>query len=465
MGSTLFDKIWNAHLVGTREDGRALLYIDRHIVHDLHAPHAFKELTRQERVVRRKDLTRVVQDHTAPTRNNIATLSDNMRVSQALSLQHAVNFVDHQSAQHGISHIISVEQGWALPGKTLACPDSHASTVGALGCLAFGCGTTELVHILATQTIALAKPKQLRMTLTGQLQPGVNAKDVALHLIRTFGITAGRGYAIEYAGPVVQSMDLEGRMTLCNMTIEWGGRTCLIAPDAQTLAWYQAQENGIPADLFAQVAAQMAGLHTDAEAHFDLELSLDCSQVQPQITWGTDPSQVVGLRDSVPLLDDLGSEQQARHQQALDYMGVEAGQSLEGLSVQRVFIGSCTNARLSDLREAARVVAHRRVADNVLALVVPGSAKIKAQAEAEGLDRVFIQAGFEWHASGCSMCAGANGEVGQSGERCVATSNRNFENRQGRGVRTHLASPATAAACAIAGYIVDAASLMSGETP
>jgi 3-isopropylmalate/(R)-2-methylmalate dehydratase large subunit len=209
----------------------------------------------------------------------------------------------------------------------------------------------------------------------------------------------------------------------------------------------------------------MAGLHTDAEAHFDLELSLDCSQVQPQITWGTDPSQVVGLRDSVPLLDDLGSEQQARHQQALDYMGVEAGQSLKGLSVQRVFIGSCTNARLSDLREAARVVAHRRVADNVLALVVPGSAKIKAQAEAEGLDRVFIQAGFEWHASGCSMCAGANGEVGQSGERCVATSNRNFENRQGRGVRTHLASPATAAACAIAGYIVDAASLMSGETP
>ncbi len=465
MGSTLFDKIWNAHRVGVREDGRELLYIDRHVVHDLHAPHAFKALSRQGYTVRRKDLTRVVQDHTAPTRSNLGTLSDNMRVSQVLSQQHAVPVVDHQSAQHGISHITSVEQGWALPGKTLACPDSHASTVGALGCLAFGCGTTELVHILATQTMALSKPKQLRMTLTGQLQAGVNAKDVALHLIRTFGITAGRGYAIEYAGPIVQAMDLEGRMTLCNMTIEWGGRTCLIAPDAQTLAWYQAPENEIPAELVAQVTRQMPGLFTDAEARFDLELTLDCSAVQPQITWGTDPSQVVGVNDPVPLLDGSGAEQQARHQQALNYMGVEAGQSLHGLSVQRVFIGSCTNARLSDLREAARVVGHRRVADHVVALVVPGSAKIKAQAEAEGLDRVFVQAGFEWHASGCSMCAGANGEVGQSGERCVATSNRNFENRQGRGVKTHLASPATAAACAIAGHIVDAASLMSGATP
>jgi 3-isopropylmalate/(R)-2-methylmalate dehydratase large subunit len=461
MGSTLFDKIWDAHQVGTREDGRDLLYIDRHIVHDLHAPHAFKELSRQKRTVRRKDLTLVVQDHTVPTRNDVGTISDNMRVTQALSQQHAVAIVDHQSPQHGISHIISVEQGWALPGKTLACPDSHASTVGALGCLAFGCGTTELVHILATQTMALSKPRQLRINLTGQLQSGVNAKDVALHLIRTLGITAGRGYAIEYAGPVIREMDLEGRMTLCNMTIEWGGRTCLIAPDAKTLAWYQSQAGDIPSEILSFVAEQTPGLHTDADAQFDLELTLDCSDVRSQITWGTDPSQVVDIHEPVPLFEGLSSEQHARHLQALDYMGLQAGQSLKGLPVQRVFIGSCTNARLSDLREAARVIQHRRVADNVVALVVPGSALIKAQAEAEGLDRVFVQAGFQWHSSGCSMCAGANGEVGQPGERCVATSNRNFENRQGRGVRTHLASPATAAACAIAGYIVDAASFIS----
>jgi 3-isopropylmalate/(R)-2-methylmalate dehydratase large subunit len=449
MGLTLFDKIWNAHVVAQRDDGRELLYIDQHVVHDLHAPHAFKELDRQQRTVRRKDLTRVVQDHTVPTRGGLTIVSENMVASQQACQTHGVTFVDHRSPQHGISHIVSVEQGWALPGQTLACPDSHASTVGALGCLALGCGTTELVHILATQTMALQKPKQMRIELTGQLRAGVNAKDVALFLIRQLGITAGRGYAVEYTGSVIRDMDLEGRMTLCNMTIEWGGRTCLIAPDDKTWAWYRAQGQNIP----------VADWHTDVDASFDATHTLDCSQLQPQITWGTDPSQTVGLDESVPTLDGLSPEQQARDLQAMDYMGVQAGQSLRGLPVHRVFIGSCTNARLSDLREAARMVQHRRVADHVVALVVPGSTQIKKQAEAEGLDQVFLQAGFEWHAPGCSMCAGANGEVGQSGERCVATSNRNFENRQGRGVRTHLASPATAAACAIAGHIVDTLSL------
>ncbi len=461
MGLTLFDKIWNAHCVGVREDGRELLYIDRHIVHDLHAPHAFKELGRQQREVRRKDLTLVVQDHTVPTRGDATLLSDNMAASQEACREHNVSFIDHRSPQHGISHIISVEQGWALPGKTLACPDSHASTVGALGCLAFGCGTTELVHILATQTMALSKPQQMRIHLTGQLQPGVNAKDVALHLIRTVGITAGRGYAVEYAGSVIRDMDLEGRMTLCNMTIEWGGRTCLIEPDAKTVAWYQDQAGDMPAQTLAFVSEQSGQLHSDPDAKFDVELTVDCASVQPQITWGTDPSQTIGIRETIPLLTGASSDQQARQAQALEYMGLQAGQSLQELAVQRVFIGSCTNARLSDLREAARVVKHRHVAKNVVALVVPGSAQIKVQAEAEGLDQIFIQAGFQWHASGCSMCAGANGEVGEFGERCVATSNRNFENRQGRGVRTHLASPATAAACAIAGHIVDAADLIS----
>ena len=461
MGLTLFEKIWNAHCVGAREDGRELLYIDRHIVHDLHAPHAFKELGRQQREVRRKDLTLVVQDHTVPTRGDATTISENMSASQEACRAHNVSFIDHRSPQHGISHIISVEQGWALPGKTLACPDSHASTVGALGCLAFGCGTTELVHILATQTMALSKPQQMRIHLTGQLQSGVNAKDVALHLIRTVGITAGRGYAVEYAGPVIRDMDLEGRMTLCNMTIEWGGRTCLIEPDAKTVAWYQGQADDMPAQILEFASKQSGQLYSDPDANFDVELTVDCASVEPQMTWGTDPSQTIGIREGIPLLNSASPDQQARQAQALEYMGLQAGQSLQGLSVQRVFIGSCTNARLSDLREAARIVQHRRVAENVVALVVPGSAQIKLQAEAEGLDQIFIQAGFQWHSSGCSMCAGANGEVGQFGERCVATSNRNFENRQGRGVRTHLASPATAAACAIAGCILDAADLIS----
>jgi 3-isopropylmalate/(R)-2-methylmalate dehydratase large subunit len=461
MGRTLFDKIWNAHCVGLREDGRELLYIDRHMVHDLHAPHAFKELGRQEREVRRKDLTLVVQDHTVSTRGDAASVSENMSASQEACRQHKVSFIDHRSPQHGISHIISVEQGWALPGKTLACPDSHASTVGALGCLAFGCGTTELVHILATQTMALSKPQQMRIHLTGQLQSGVNAKDVALHLIRTVGITAGRGYAVEYAGSVIRDMDLEGRMTLCNMTIEWGGRTCLIAPDAKTVAWYQNQGSDMSAQTLTFVSEQSGQLYSDADAKFDVELIVDCASVQPQITWGTDPSQTIGIDEVIPLTNGASADQLARQTQALEYMGLQAGQSLKGLAVQRVFIGSCTNARLSDLREAARVVQHRRVAKNVVGLVVPGSTQIKVQAEAEGLDQIFMQAGFQWHSSGCSMCAGANGEVGEFGERCVATSNRNFENRQGRGVRTHLASPATAAACAIAGYIVDAADLIS----
>jgi 3-isopropylmalate/(R)-2-methylmalate dehydratase large subunit len=459
MGLTLFDKIWNNHLVGVREDGRELLYIDQHVVHDLHAPHAFKALARQNSEVRRKDLTVVVQDHTVATLNDIAVLSENMQATQKACLDHKVTLIDHRGPQHGISHIISVEQGWALPGKTLACPDSHASTVGALGCLAFGCGTTELVHILATQTMALVKPQQMRVLLTGHLRSGVNAKDVALHLIRTLGVTAGRGYAVEYAGPVIEDMDLEGRMTLCNMTIEWGGRTCLIAPDAKTVAWYEAQGLDIADDVLRRVTEQSGRLHTDPDARFDAEFTLDCSAVRPQITWGTDPSQTVNIHEEIPLPQNLDADQKMRLTLALDYMGLKAGQTLKGLPVQRVFIGSCTNARLSDLREAARVVQNRHVADNVVALVVPGSSKIKAQAEAEGIDRVFINAGFQWHSSGCSMCAGANGEVGLAGERCVATSNRNFENRQGRDVRTHLASPATAAASAIAGCIVDAEDL------
>jgi 3-isopropylmalate/(R)-2-methylmalate dehydratase large subunit len=456
MPRTLFDKLWQAHRVGRRSDGRELLYIDRHVVHELHAPHAFAALDRSGRTVRRPDRTVVVQDHTVPTRPGLVLRSDHIAATEAAAKRHGVATVPVDDERHGISHVVAPERGWALPGATLACPDSHASTVGALGCLAFGCGTSELVHILCTQTMALDKPRQLRLRLEGRLGPGVGAKDVALHLIRTVGIEAGRGFAVEYAGPVVKALGLEGRMTLCNMTIEWGARTCVIAPDAHTLAWLQAHA-ALPAgaDDWASLAGAWRDLHSDADAHFDEERAIDCSGIGPQITWGIDPSQVVNVDEPLPAAGGVPAASGDRVKRALAYMDVQPGQPLLGLPVQRVFIGSCANARLSDLREAAALVRGRRVAPGVRAAVVPGSNSVKLQAEREGLAQMFIDAGFEWHRSGCSMCAGANGDIAAPGERCLSTTNRNFENRQGRGVRTHLVGPAMAAAAALAGHIVD----------
>jgi 3-isopropylmalate/(R)-2-methylmalate dehydratase large subunit len=352
-------------------------------------------------------------------------------------------------------HVVSPELGIALPGLTLACPDSHASTVGALGCLAFGCGTSELVHVLSTQVMALVKPRQLRVNFTGRLAPGVGAKDLALHLIRTVGVDAGRGYAVEYAGEAIRALDVEARMTLCNMTIEWGGRTSLVAPDEATFAWCKGRPNAPAGAAWDEAVAWWRTLPSDAGARFDHELTIDCSHVAPQITWGTDPSQAIAVDEHVPAPSQVAVELQARTQAALDYMGLASGVPLAGVSVDRVFIGSCSNSRLSDLRAAAAVVGRHKVAPGVKAIVVPGSSSVKRQAEAEGLDRIFLAAGFEWHNAGCSMCAGANGDIGAPGERCVATSNRNFENRQGRGVRTHLASPVMAAVAALAGKIVD----------
>jgi 3-isopropylmalate/(R)-2-methylmalate dehydratase large subunit len=465
MPSTLFDKLWDAHLVGRRPDGRDLLYIDRHVVHELHAPHAFAALDRSGRTVRRPDRTVVVQDHTVPTRPGLALRSAHIAATEAAALRHGVTAVAVTDERHGISHVVSPERGWAVPGATLACPDSHASTVGALGCLAFGCGTSELVHILCTQTMALAKPRQLRLRLEGTLGPGVGAKDAALHLIRTMGIEAGRGYAVEYAGPVVEAMGLEGRMTLCNMTIEWGARTCVIAPDAQTLAWLQAHATPPAGASWSSLAASWPTLHSDADAHFDEARSVDCSAIGPQITWGTDPSQTFNVDEPLPTADALPAAGRERLERALTYMGLRPGQSLLGVAVQRVFIGSCANARLDDLREAAALVRGHHVAPGVRAAVVPGSNSVKLQAEREGLAQVFIDAGFEWHASGCSMCAGANGDIAAPGERCLSTTNRNFENRQGRGVRTHLVGPAMAAAAAVAGHIVDVRAWSSTAVP
>ena len=463
MPHTLFDKIWAPHQVGTRADGKHLLYMDRHAVHELHAPHAFGLLDDSQRSVRRTDLTMVVQDHTVPTRPGVIRVSPHIQATLLAGSRHGVKVLDVNDPEHGIVHVVTPELGIALPGLTLACPDSHASTVGAIGCLAFGCGTTELVHVLSTQVMAMEKPRQMRIWLDGSLSEWVNAKDVALALIRRMGVSAARGTAVEYAGPVVEAMDIESRMTLCNMTIEWGGRTCLIAPDAKTIDWCRGRRGAPQGQAWDEAVAWWQTLHSDADAVFDEEHHLDCSGLSPQLTWGTDPAQAMGIDETVPQPLALGASAQERASRALAYMAVAAGQPLVGLPIDRVFIGSCSNARLPDLRLAAQVVKGRRVAAGVQALVVPGSSTIKRQAEAEGLDQIFLQAGFEWHEAGCSMCAGANGDIGSPGQRCVATSNRNFENRQGRDVRTHLASPAMAAAAAVTGHLVDVRRLM--ETP
>ncbi len=455
MARTLFDKIWDTHLVATRADGRELLYIDRHMVHELHAPHAFTDLDGKQRSVRRRDLTLVVLDHTVPTRPGVPLRSAHIDATRIGAGKHAVSVLDVEAPEHGIVHVVSPELGIALPGLTLACPDSHASTVGALGCLAFGCGTSELVHVLATQVMALTRLRQIRVNFTGQLAPGVGAKDLALHLIRSVGVDAGRGCAVEYAGEAIRALDVEARMTLCNMTIEWGGRTCLIAPDQATFDWIRGRRNAPSGAEWDAAVAWWRTLATDADARFDQEISIDASTVAPQITWGTDPSQVIAIDENVPVVVGTSGPVQERTQSALDYMALQGGKPLLGVPVDRVFIGSCSNSRLTDLRAAAGVVQGRRVAPGVRAFVVPGSSTVKRQAEQEGLDQIFLSAGFEWHNAGCSMCAGANGDIGKPGERFVSTSNRNFENRQGRGVRTHLASPVMAAAAAIAGHLVD----------
>ena len=457
---TLFDKIWDTHRIGRRADGRELLYIDRHVVHELHAPHAFADLQKAGRGVRRKDLTIFVQDHTVPTRPGVPLGSSHIDATRIGAKKYGVRLIDVAEPEHGIVHVVAPELGIALPGLTLACPDSHASTVGALGCLAFGCGTSELGHVLVTQVMALAKPRQIRINFHGRLGRGVGAKDLALHLIGTVGVTAGRGYAVEYAGAAIRAMDIEARMTLCNMTIEWGGRTCLIEPDEKTFAFCQGRP-GAPTDAEWEAAlAWWKTLATDAGAVFDREVDIDCADVAPQITWGTDPGQTIGVTERVPAPQQSEKSPAAL---ALDYMGLAPGAAIAGVPIDRVFIGSCSNARLSDLRSAADIVRGRKVAPGVSAIVVPGSSTIKRLAESEGLDEIFRSAGFEWHNSGCSMCAGANGDTGNPGERFVSTSNRNFENRQGRGVRTHLASPAMAAAAAIAGCIVDVRDMLQGN--
>ena len=463
MAKTLLDKIWDAHVVARRGDGRDLIYIDRHVVHELHGPHALKHIEEKSRFVRRPDLTVCVQDHTVATEPGLPKASQHIEAMRAGARRHNLTLLDVGDEQQGIVHVVSPELGIALPGLTLACPDSHASTVGALGTLAFACGTSELEHVFATQVIAIHKPKQMRVRFNGVLPSGVGAKDLALHLIRVVGVDAGRGFAVEYAGPAIEAMDVESRLALCNLTIEWGARTGLIAPDEKAFAYCAGRPGAPAAPEWEAAMTWWRTLRTHPDATFDREVEIDCASLEPQITWGTDPGQVVGVSERIPDPTEIEASQEPKLRRALDYMGLAPGAPIAGLPVDRVFIGSCANARLSDLRLAASVVRGRKVAQGVKAIIVPGSSSVKRLAEREGLDDVFRSAGFEWRDSGCSMCAGANGDTAQPGERCISTTNRNFENRQGRGVRTHLASPAMAAAAAIAGHIVDVRHLAAVE--
>ena len=464
---TLFDKIWDFHCVGQRADGRDLIYIDRHVLHELHAHHAFAQLQKQQRTVHRPDLTFAVQDHTVATKpgrddDTNPTGTAFIKAMREGCRTNGIRLFDIDDPEQGISHVVAPELGMVLPGATHAVPDSHASTVGGLGALAFGCGTSELAHILVTQVMALKRPKRMRVRLDGALGPHVNAKDIALRLIAELGVAGARGYVVEYAGAAARAMPIEQRMTLCNLNIEMGGRSGFVAPDAATFTWIAGRPYAPQGAAWDRALASWRTLHSDDDATFDREVVLDCAGLEPQITWGTDPSQVVGISGRVPEPAAVDPSRRAAAESAFAYMGLKPGTPLAGLPVDRVFIGSCTNSRLPDLQTAAAVVRGRRVAAGVVAMVVPGSSSVKREAEAAGLDRVFRDAGFFWGESGCSMCAGGNGDRGEPGERCVSTTNRNFENRQGPKVRTHLASPATAAATAIAGRIADVRQLLGG---
>jgi 3-isopropylmalate/(R)-2-methylmalate dehydratase large subunit len=458
---TLFEKLWHAHVVARLGEDCALLHIDRHVLHDLTSPQAFDGLRRAGRSVRSPALTFAVQDHlvstepgrtdeTAPGgRELIRALRSNARAA-------GIELFDLGDPRQGIVHVVAPELGIALPGITFVCGDSHTCTVGALGAYAWGIGTSEVEHVLATQTLVQRKPRTMRVRFDGALQPGVTAKDLVLFLLGRIGMNGATGHALEYTGAAVRALDMEARMTLCNMAIECGARTALVAPDDTTFAYLHGRPYAPEGTDWDMALASWRALPSDEAARYDRDLAFDASAVAPQVTWGTSPQEVAPVDGCAP--DTTAGSNVKR---ALEYMGLAPGAPLEGLPIDRVFIGSCTNGRLSDLREAAQVARGRRVAAGVRAMVVPGSMAVKRAAEAERLDQVFLEAGFEWREPGCSMCAGLNPDKVGPRERCVATSNRNFEGRQGPFARTHLASPAMAAAAAVTGRITDVRKLMA----
>jgi 3-isopropylmalate/(R)-2-methylmalate dehydratase large subunit len=464
MGLTLLDKVWESHVAQRVEGQPDLLYVDLHLVHEVTSPQAFESLRLAGRSVRRPDLTLATMDHNVATGDDtpMDPLSEQQLAALARNCEEfGVPLYATGSGREGIVHVIGPELGLTQPGLTIVCGDSHTSTHGALGALAFGIGTSEVEHVLATQTLPQRKPHSLRIRFVGELPDGVGAKDIVLAAIGRLGVDGGVGHVIEYAGPVIEGLSMEGRLTICNMSIEAGARAGLIAPDDVTFAYLEGRP-GVPTgpDWDAAVTRWRA-LPTDADAVFDRELEIDVSELRPQVTWGTNPGMVVPLDGVVPNPEDLAdADARAAAERALAYMALEPGTPMQEIGVDRVFIGSCTNSRIEDLRVAAAVVRGRHVHPSVRAQVVPGSAQVKLQAEAEGLDRVFTDAGFEWRRAGCSMCLGMNPDVLAPGERCASTSNRNFEGRQGAGGRTHLVSPSVAAATAIAGRFADARDLV-----
>lgn len=458
---TLYDKIWEAHLVHSAPGEAPVIYIDRHLVHEVTSPQAFEGLRNSGRGVRRPALTLAVPDHNVPTTNRAAGISDPESATQVATLEKnardfGIEYLPMSDIRQGIVHIVGPEQGWTLPGTTIVCGDSHTSTHGAFGALAFGIGTSEVEHVLATQTLSIPKSRNMRVTVNGTLPIGVTAKDMALAIIAKIGTAGGTGYVIEYAGEAVRSLSMEGRMTLCNMTIEGGARAGLIAPDETTFAYVAGRPRAPKGAAFEAALMYWRTLKSDEGASFDAEIVLEARDIPPMVTWGTSPEQALPISGIVP--DPAGvadANQRAGIERALGYMDLKPGTRLSEIKVDRVFIGSCTNGRIEDLRAAAAIARGRKVASHVGAMVVPGSGLVKAQAEEEGLDAIFTAAGFEWREPGCSMCLAMNADRLEPGERCASTSNRNFEGRQGRGGRTHLLSPAMAAAAAIAGHLTD----------
>lgn len=461
MAKTLYQKVFDAHVVREVEGETPLIYIDRHLVHEVTSPQAFDGLRAMNRQLRRPDLTWATMDHNVSTTTKDIAASGEMARIQMETLAHnckefGVRLYDLNHKYQGIVHVMGPELGITLPGTTIVCGDSHTATHGAFGSLAFGIGTSEVEHVMATQTLKQGRAKTMRISVNGKLAEGISAKDVVLAIIGRVGHAGGTGYVVEFAGEAIEGLTMEGRMTVCNMAIELGAKAGMIAPDQTTIDYIRGKEFAPKGEVLEQAIAYWQSLKSDADAKFDAEVVLDAADIAPQVTWGTNPGQVIAVNEPIPApesFSDLMEQQSAR--KALAYMDLQPGQKLSEVAIDKVFIGSCTNSRIEDLRAAAAIARGRKVAAGVQALVVPGSEQVKAQAEAEGLDKIFIEAGFEWRLPGCSMCLAMNNDRLQPGERCASTSNRNFEGRQGRAGRTHLVSPAMAAAAAVTGRFAD----------
>lgn len=468
MGRTLYEKIWDKHEVIHDEEQPSLLYIDLHLIHEVTSPQAFEGLRLKERTVYRPDLTLATMDHNVPTTERTGSSADNIAQKQMDTLQSNceefnIPLFDLFHQNQGIVHIIAPENGLTLPGQTIVCGDSHSSTHGAFGALAFGIGTSEVEHVLATQCLKQYKSKTLAVNLEGTRPFGTEAKDIILGLIGTFGHDFATGYVIEFRGSVQQELTMEERMTICNMTIEMGGRAGLFAPDQQTFEYIKGKKYAPSGEEWEPAVAEWKELYTDTGAMFDKEITFNIDHLEPQVSWGTDPSMVSGVNGRIPDVSELKESEQNSVLKALEYMNLTPGQNMESIQIDVAFIGSCTNGRIEDLRRAAKVIEGKKIADTVQGLVVPGSMQVKKQAEEEGLDKIFITSGFEWRNAGCSMCLGMNPDALGPGQHCASTSNRNFEGRQGSGGRTHLMSPEMTAAAALAGHVTDVRNMFEKE--